>query len=392
MWRFLTIVSAAVVVSAVCLGSLVVARQSQDDLIAARLATRRAVHEAQGYRAQVAELAQARAATRTEATSSDAAVLEDASQTPKETSPKQLNRFDRGRLGETFDGEQLRSSSELANSPEFPPLPTDAPPRKSLDDSGSLDSGSLDPLLRKNDPGLATNSAHDSRAVTQLFPGGAPDPFAPTPSPSKLRPSISDDESAVAPPSRSLPPVAAAPKPQYSRVTLVRTADHQIHIIAERKVAGHDQTLLPVGAMSITAEEYTLTPATEPGSGNLLHCTGRIEIRGQHFTARCSKLSVKNSDLVLEGLPGQPAEIVKLEPLVENADATHSDGSEFRLSAKQISFSLTLDKIKVSDSVSIEPTVSAPAATEVPAAAPAVPPPAGAAIPAANPPVPVPTT
>lgn len=282
--------------------------------------------------------------------------------------PATANRFDRGRLSEEFDGEIFGSAPAaqvaVADADLAPPAPTQIP-----QDAQSL--SLRDAVEPPGNPGpeLDDFSPPVPRLLTQprvnesLFPDSQLD--------LKQTGTLAPPAPFVAAPSHDDPfgTVPSTPTTQAARVTLIRTPDHQIRIVAESKSVGEAPQPLAAGAIAITAEEFTLTPPTEPGTGNQLSCLGRIEISGQHFRAQGTKLSVKNTSLVLEGSPGQPASIARLPAATTNSNETTTDDSKFRVTAGRISFSLSLDTIKVSDTVSIVPegtAESTPAAPPVP--------------------------
>lgn len=309
-------------------------------------------------------------------------VASDAASAPAPEPATSPNRFDRGRLNEEYDGNIFQGTSsatlEFADTADaeaiaptevarsFPPLPlndTAAPPKiptpSLTEDSLGIPSP---PVSQATDVGTRLNPALDAFQPSRSEPVRADDSFD---EPARLTAPASIED-----PFNSKPVMAlSSPTVPTSRVTLIRTPDHQIRIVAENKSAPESPQPIPAGAISITAEEFNLTPATEPGTDNQLNCLGRIEISGQHFRAQGAKLSVKNTSLVLEGLPGQPASIVRLPAATANPNETTTDNSEFRVSAGKISFSLSLDTIKVSDHVSIVPegtAESTPAAPPVP--------------------------
>jgi hypothetical protein len=300
------------------------------------------------------------------------------------------NRFDRGRLGEEFDGEQIQSSSPKIGEtgPALPSITSEA-----LDPNFTTEVAQVGPV-----PKVRTSPGHfedDELSVGQLvIDDKAANPLEALPAlpglevpPNTPRTEVfpgadleTSPATAIHPRNpRSLDTTGAPPEanhaavqkatsyldaPSYtaskSRVTIIRTPDHQIRIIAEDRSKAKSATTIPPDAILITAEEFSLTPSAEPAGAIQLQCAGHVEILGPLFNARCAKLAIKNSDFVLEGTAVQPAEIRKLSKIAQGTDKPTADGSEFHLSARQISFSLSLDAIKVSNSVSILPVAPSP--------------------------------
>ncbi|MDB5385912.1 MAG: hypothetical protein JWM11_1558 [Planctomycetaceae bacterium] len=269
------------------------------------------------------------------------------------------NRFDRGRLGEEYDGEQIRKKSSHA------PAILSAPDTQ---------------IAQEESPFLQTNSVVGAE-IAQLDEPAPPrieslnrtanaDPFV-TPAlpqnPQESNPRLvpvprrGDVQTPHVKWINNAPYAVSGPVPaSVPRVTLIVGQDHQIRILPEAKTPPGllQQAPAPslVGSLVITAEEFNLTPPTEPGAGNQLTCSGNVQLRSQRFVARCNTLSFKGSEFVLEG---------SAQSRVEIRQQGTEGGSEFDLSAKKISFSLSLDKIQISEaSTLLQSTPSVPGPAE----------------------------
>ncbi len=346
MWRFLA--AAVVVGGAICLGGILNSRPIHQKAMANQPTVVRV------YQDSLDPATERPATLSYQPTPAPNSVFKtpsaDTSASSEEMVPTLANRFDRGRLDEEFDGEPVRSLPLTSVEADVSAIPAS----ETSDEIGTTEVAQSEPDLFAEGVTQERPLPHPGSPSDHTFPGA---PSRPTRllgrvDADKVRPGFSEDAS-------------TKPQVRSSRVTIIRTPDHQIRIIAEDKSAVETPQPLAAGVIAITAEEFSLTPSTEAGVGNLLNCSGRVEIRGENFRARGAKLSIKNVDLLLEGTSVQPAEINKLPPAVANADAAWAETPEFHLAAPQIGFSLSLDNIKVSTAISILPVRANPA-TPVP--------------------------
>lgn len=246
---------------------------------------------------------------------SDDATLPDS----EETEPATANRFDRGRLNEEFDGEELGHSPHAVAQADGP---------------------------RGTEPRVPTFTERQP-----LPPRSRPASVRSTP---KLdRNFIEQDPSELVGATR-VGPNASVPVLKIPRVTLVLTPDHQIRIVPENKSSAAAPSAVVAGEILITAEEFALTPSTEPAGANPLSCTGNVHVRSAQFVGQGSRLLVRNDLFVLEGTAQQPAAIMKLSNVTNNGEPV-SDPGEFRLSARKITYTLSLDKLQIDDAVTISP-------------------------------------
>lgn len=254
---------------------------------------------------------------------SDDAPLQD-SEESEEVVPATGNRFDRGRLNEEFDGEELGHSQNAVAQADRPRVPSPAAPN-------FTDVGFEEVLRTPPRPKVPVKST--AKADRNFIEQYAPDLVGAT----------------------RVAPNAAVPVLKIPRVTLVLTQDHQIRIVPENKASAAVQSAVVAGETLITAEEFALVPPTESAGANQLSCTGNVQIRSSQFAGQGSKLMFLKDLIVLEGTAQQPAAIMKLANVMNNGTPA-ADQGEFRLSARKISFTLPLDKVQVDDAVTISPT------------------------------------
>lgn len=233
---------------------------------------------------------------------------------PPASAPKsQANRFDRGRLSEEYDG-------------ELPSKITDAPFVEAEEAPEEL-------VLNDQDP----------------F-GSVITPPKETPSPKRPAQLVEDTEYIQPAPAPTWEnPASKEKRPQ--QVTLIVSSDQQIHVSPSNKT--DLKAAITDGTLVITADEFTLTPARETGAGNQIVCNGNVQIHHQHFAGQGTQLTVDKSALVLQGTAERPAMINKF---VQAAPAAGTiPGNEFRLTARKILFTSSLDKLQVENGALISP-------------------------------------
>ncbi|MDB5339052.1 MAG: hypothetical protein JWN70_4671 [Planctomycetaceae bacterium] len=261
-------------------------------------------------------------------------------------------------------------------------------------------------VLADESPRVTVYADPPARTVVRNQPvGSVPPQVSPFPGPGRHR-LIEESE-----PDGFQAPLPGNDAPHFVkfRVTLTLAPDHQIRVVAAGGPESITQILSAAHSVLITAEEFHLTPAAEPGAGNQISCSGAVEIRGPQFTGSGHKLSIQNDKLVLEGTVENPAILTKVAfqatpamssfppdyrpvnppgtgaptvpptPQVPVPKFSDDDGfgtpaapaavkppatpkppaPEFRVSATKITFTLALDHLQVGEGTVITPPMPA---------------------------------
>lgn len=262
------------------------------------------------------------------------------------------NRFDRGTLNESFDGEIIRSRpSRLSSDDEQFTLPepesaeTVAPPAMN---PGEEIAQALAAEPFGEDIAIPPPSA--PRGIRPQAPTLNQVPGFADPKPNFTDPNKSTGKLIAGSPRRAtvLPP----------RVMLIIGKDHQISVLPESRIPAESLKEMPPGSIIVVAQEFGLVPPTEPAAGNQVTCNGNVQLISPNVSATCSKLTFKGNSLVLEGTA---------EHRVEVRRQAAGDAAAFQLSADKISFTLSLDKIEIGGGVTVSPaapTTAAPVTAE----------------------------